>query len=183
MLEDRHLIRRLRRGDQAALRLIYEKYKDHMLTIANNLLLDFAGAEDCLHDVFVDFAGRAGEFRLRGNLKGYLATCIANRARDLLRAKSRQNVSLSAMPNQATDLANPPAPPAQLIHGEQAARLRAALSELPFEQRQVIVLHLNARLKFQQIATQLGLSVNTVQSRYRYGLDKLRSLLRKGARA
>ncbi len=180
MLEDRHLIRRLRRGDQAALRLIYEKYKDHMLTIANNLLLDFAGAEDCLHDVFVDFAGRAGEFRLRGNLKGYLATCVANRARDLLRAKSRQNVSLSAMPNQATDLANPPA---ELINNEQAARLRAALSELPFEQREVIVLHLNAKLKFQQIAKQLGLSVNTVQSRYRYGLDKLRSLLKTGAEA
>ncbi len=180
MLEDRHLIRRLRRGDQAALRLIYEKYKDNMLTIANNLLLDFAGAEDCLHDVFVNFAGGAAQFRLRSNLKGYLATCVANRARDVLRSKSRQNLSLSAMPNHP---ANPAAPPAQLIHGEQATRLRAALAELPFEQREVIVLHINAKLKFKQIATQLGLSTNTAQSRYRYGLDKLRSLLRKGAGA
>ncbi|GAH33877.1 unnamed protein product, partial [marine sediment metagenome] len=89
MLEDRLLIRRLRRGEKAALRLIYEKYKDHMFTIANNLLLDFAGAEDCLHDVFVNFAGRAAQFRLRSSLKGYLATCIANRARDVLRSKSR----------------------------------------------------------------------------------------------
>ena len=180
MLEDRLLIRQLRRGDQTALRLIYEKYKDNMLTIANNLLLDFAGAEDCLHDVFVDLARRAGEFRLRSNLKGYLATCVANRARDLLRAKSRQNVPLSAVPEQR---ANPASPPAQLIHDEQTASLYAALAELPFEQREVIVLHLNAKLKFQQIATQLDLSVNTVQSRYRYGLDKLRSLLKKGAEA
>ena len=180
MLEDRHLIRRLRRGDQTALRLIYQKYKDHMLTIANNLLLDFSAAEDCLHDVFVDFAARAADFRLRSNLKGYLVTCVANRARDLLRAKSRQNVSLSAVPNHPT---NPAGPPAQLIHGEQTARLRAALAELPFEQRQVIVLHLSAKLKFQQIATQLDLSINTVQSRYRYGLDKLRSLLKTGAGA
>ncbi len=180
MLEDRHLIRRLRRGDQAALRLIYEKYKDHMLTIAHNLLLDRALAEDCLHDVFVDFVGQAAEFRLRSNLKGYLATCIANRARDVLRSKSHQNLSLSAMPEQR---ANPAAPPAQLMHGEQAIRLRAALAELPYAQREVIILHLNGKLKFRQIATQLGLSVNTVQSRYRYGLDKLRSLLRKGAGA
>ena len=76
MLEDRHLIRRLRRGDQAALRLIYEKYKDHMLTIAHNLLLDRALAEDCLHDVFVDLAVRAAEFRLRSSLKGYLVLSV-----------------------------------------------------------------------------------------------------------
>lgn len=180
MLEDRLLIRRLRRGDQTALRLIYEKYKDNMFTVANNLLLDFAGAEDCLHDVFVDFAGRVSEFRLRSSLKGYLATCVANRARDLLRAKSRQDVPLSAVPEQR---ANPGSPAAELIHDEQAARLRAALAELPFEQRQVIVLRLNAKLKFQQIANHLGLSINTVQSRYRYGLDKLRALLKKGAEA
>lgn len=180
MLEDRFLIRRLRRGDQAALRLIYEKYKDNMLTVAHNLLLDRALAEDCLHDVFVDLAARAAEFRLRSNLKGYLATCIGNRARDVLRSKSRQNVSLSAMPKQR---ANPAAPPAQLIHSEQATRLRAALAQLPFEQREVIVLHINAKMKFQQIASRLGLSVNTVQSRYRYGLEKLRSLLKTGAEA
>ena len=177
MLEDRLLIRRLRRGDQAALRLIYEKYKDNMLTVANNLLLDFAGAEDCLHDVFVDFARRAVEFRLRSNLKGYLAACVANRARDLLRAKSRQNVPLSAMPEQR---ANPASPSAQLIHNEQTANLRAALAELPYAQREIIILHLNGKLKFQQIANHLGLSINTVQSRYRYGLDKLRSLLKAG---
>jgi len=177
VLEDRLLIRRLRRGDQAALRLIYEKYKDNMLTVAHNLLFDFAGAEDCLHDVFVDLAVRAGNFRLRSNLKGYLATCIANRARDLLRAKSRQNVSLSAVPNHP---ANPAAPPAQLIHSEQATGLRAALAELPYAQREVIILHLNGKLKFRQIAIHLDLSVNTVQSRYRYGLDKLRSLLKAG---
>ncbi len=151
-----------------------------MFTVANNLLLDFAGAEDCLHDVFVDFAGRVSEFRLRSSLKGYLATCVANRARDLLRAKSRQDVPLSAVPEQR---ANPGSPAAELIHDEQAARLRAALAELPFEQRQVIVLRLNAKLKFQQIANHLGLSINTVQSRYRYGLDKLRALLKKGAEA
>ena len=180
MLEDRLLIRRLRRGEKAALRLIYEKYKDHMLTIARNLLFDRTLAEDCLHDVFVNFAARAAEFRLRSNLKSYLTVSIANRARDMLRAKSRQNVSLSTMPNQPAD---PAAPPAQLIHSEQTVRLYAALAELPFEQRQVIVLHLNAELKFRQIATHLSLSINTVQSRYRYGLDKLRSLLRKGAQA
>ena len=180
MLEDRILIRRLRRGNQAALRRIYEKYKDHMLTIAHNLLLDRALAEDCLHDVFVDFARRAAEFRLRSNLRGYLTTCIANRARDLLRSKSRQNVSLSTIPENP---ANDHGPAEELIIHEDASRLYTALAKLPSAQRQVIVLHLNAKLKFRQIAAQQGLSANTVKSRYHYGLDKLRSLLKEAGQA
>ena len=174
MREDWLLIRRLRRGDQAALRRIYEKYKDDMLTVANNLLLDLASAEDCLHDVFVNFAARVGQFRLTRNLKGYLVTCVANRARDLLRAKSHRDVSLSA-------IAEPPAnahnPAVALVDCEEASHLQKALAELPYDQRQVIVLHLNGGLKFRQIAKLHGVSINTVQSRYHYGLEKLRKLL------
>jgi len=51
------------------------------------------------------------------------------------------------------------------------------MAELPVEQREVITLHLHAGLTFREIALQLGLSINTVQSRYRYGIEKLRTLL------
>jgi len=51
------------------------------------------------------------------------------------------------------------------------------MSELPDEQRQVIVLHVLACLRFSQIAQLTGQSINTIQSRYRYGLQKLKSLL------
>ncbi len=57
----------------------------------------------------------------------------------------------------------------------------AALAELPYEQREVIVLHQHGALTFEEISRQLVLSINTVQSRYRYGLDKLRAQLNAGA--
>ena len=47
------------------------------------------------------------------------------------------------------------------------------------EQREVVVLHLQGDMKFRQIAGMLEISVNTVQSRYRYGMGKLRQLLSK----
>ena len=174
MREDWLLIRRLRRGDQAALRRIYEKYKDDMLTIANNLLLDLASAEDCLHDVFVNFAASAGRLRPTRSLKGYLLTSVANRARDLLRSKSRRDVSLSAVAEHAANTQNPAG---VLVDCEEASRLQGALVELPHDQRQVTVLRLNGGLKFRQIAKLHGVSINTVQSRYHYGLEKLRKLL------
>ena len=181
MLEDWLLIRRLRQGDRTALARVYQKYKDDMLTIANCLLIDLAAAEDCLHDVFVGFASGAAELRPGGNLKGYLLTATANRARDRLRAKTRQkeNVSLADM----ADLADDPAEPtAGLIDCEETTRLYNALAELPYEQREVITLHVHGKLRFRQIAKRQGVSTNTVQSRYRYGLDKLRTLLKAGAR-
>ncbi len=67
------------------------------------------------------------------------------------------------------------------IDREEAARLYEALAQLGYEQREVIVLHLHGQLIFGQIAQQLDLSINTVQSRYRYGLEKLRALLNAGA--
>ena len=60
---------------------------------------------------------------------------------------------------------------------EQLQKIGAALAELPFEQREVIILHLQNGLKFKDIANARQVSVNTIQSRYRYGLKKLRLTL------
>ncbi|MHC4744039.1 MAG: sigma factor-like helix-turn-helix DNA-binding protein, partial [Planctomycetota bacterium] len=47
----------------------------------------------------------------------------------------------------------------------------------PHEQREVIVLHIHGRMRLRAVAQSLGLPVNTVKSRYRYGIGKLRSIL------
>ncbi len=177
MRDDRRLVRQLRQGDRNALRRVYEENKDALLTIATCLLADASAAEDVLHDVFVTFASKARTLRIRGSLKGYLATCVANRARDRLRTRPRQPVPLAA----AADTSAPGSEPgAQLVDCEEAERLYDALAELPYEQREVIMLHLHGAMTFRRIAEQQNVSINTAQSRYRYGLEKLRSLLKTG---
>ena len=52
-----------------------------------------------------------------------------------------------------------------------------ALQEVPYQQREIIILRLYSGMKFREIAELHGVSLNTVQSRYRYGLDRLRSTL------
>jgi RNA polymerase sigma-70 factor (ECF subfamily) len=52
-----------------------------------------------------------------------------------------------------------------------------ALQQLPYEQREVVVLHTRGRMTFKAIAELRQVSIKTVQSRYRYGLDKLKTLL------
>ena len=107
MLEDKTLIRNFNRGDPDALRRVYEKYKDDLLRLAIALLNDTA-AEDAVNDTFVRFAQTRGEFRLRGSLKSYLTTCIANHARNMYRARQRQKTVDIDQAGQVESDTNPP---------------------------------------------------------------------------
>ena len=65
----------------------------------------------------------------------------------------------------------------QIEQREQAASMQAALAQLPTAQREVIVLKIWGELTFAQIAQALDESINTIASRYRYGLEAMRRLL------
>jgi RNA polymerase sigma factor (sigma-70 family) len=174
MIEDKILVWKFNHGSKDAFRCIYEKYKDDLLGLAVTLLRDKSLAEDVVHDVFVSFAGTLGAFNLSGTLKGYLLTCVANCARDRNRLKVGQNVTTEYI--EAVDIVSD-GPPEYAIDCEQSSRLLDLLALLPYEQREVIVLHLHQEMRFREIAEALDLSINTVQSRYRYGLEKLRTIL------
>ena len=174
MLEDKLLVWKFKYGSRDALRRIYEKYKDDLLALAIALSNDKSVAEDAVHDVFVSFAKSAEKLRLRRSLKSYLSACIANRVRDLNRAKPQQDARLdeagfiSAGSNTPDRLA---------VSAEESRRISYAMAHLPYEQREVIVLHLQGGMTFKTIARSMDISINTVQSQYRYGLDKLQSVL------
>ena len=89
MLEDKLLIWKFNRGDRTILRRIYEKHKNDLVTLAAALLNDKDAAEDAVHDLFVSFIS-ARRFQLTGSLKGYLATCVANNARNRNKARQRR---------------------------------------------------------------------------------------------
>ncbi len=151
-----------------------------MLKVAAALLNDRNGVEDVLHDVFVSFAQAVGNFESRGSLKGYLSICIANRARDKNRAAQRKRtVGLDGAGPIRSDSSGPVH---LAVRGELSEQLGSAMAQLPYEQREIIILHLQSRARFRQIAKSKGVSANTIRSRYRYGLNKLRSMLNGGLR-
>ena len=173
-LRDRRLVQRLRRGDREALHQVYHRYKDDLLTVAMSLLNDRHAAEDCVHDVFLHFAADPGDLHATKSLRGYLVRCVANGAKNQLTRRQRQLVP----PGDEQDCVDGRNCPTQrLMASEESQRVFEALAQLPAEQREVITLHLQERMRFREIAEQLSLSINTVQSRYRYGIEKLRTLL------
>jgi RNA polymerase sigma factor (sigma-70 family) len=176
LMVDRLLVARCKQGSREALRRIYEKYRDDLLILAIALSHDVDLAEDAVHDVFVAFARNVGSFKLTGSLKAYLARCVANRIRDLMRTRRSRARAINT--ERACSASLDMNEPGRLIEcSEELRLLSSALAELPEEQREVIVLRMHGRMRFKVIAQSLGLSVNTVKGRYRYGIRKLRSIL------
>ena len=179
MLDEKRLISELKQGSNEALHRIYMEYKDNLLTIAASMLHDTYAAEDVLHDVFVSFAGSIRNIQLRGSLKSYLTASVINRVRDMYRKKKHHLVELEKVGQLAS---NSNGPGQSAVFNEKSRQLTDALAQLPLEQHETIVLHLNGGMKFKEIARMQRIPLSTVQGRYRYGLDKMRTILKERAK-
>jgi len=174
-MEDRLLIWKFKRGSREALRRIYDKYHGQLLKLAVVLTGSADAAEDVVQEVFVRFAQSADRIGLAGSLKGYLMTSTVNAVRNLRRTSLRRS---SQGLDGADDVPSTARRPDQwAVLGERLERLRCAMACLPYEQREVITLRMEANMTFRQIAGVQETSISTVSGRYRYGIEKLRSLL------
>ncbi len=173
MIEDELLKWKFKQGSSEALACIYRKYLNDLLTLAMGLLNDPSEAEDVVQDVFVSFVKSADNFKLRGSLKAYLATSVVNRVCDRIRKKrtgalSRERLKVDIYSKE---------PDHSLIYSEQWHRLIQALDELPYQQREAVLLRLKSDMKFRDIAKVQNVSVHTAMARYKSGLNRLKSSL------
>jgi RNA polymerase sigma-70 factor (ECF subfamily) len=144
------------------------------------LLGDGNTAEDVVHDVFVAFAGSAERIKLTGSLRSYLTTSVVNRVRNHRRNNHRHgaiNLKDASLPASGG-----PGPAQWAILSEQLALLVEAMQQLPYEQREAVSLRMEMDMSFRQIAAVQRVPLNTAKGRYRYGMERLRSLLNSEVR-
>lgn len=148
------------------IRSLYDAHGRTLLAYARSLIGEVAAAEDVLHQVFIRLL--RGDVRIAGAPLPYLCRAVRNAAFNNRRDRARE-----------TDLAGRAAwleAPGGME--EAGVALQQALDALPADQREVIVLHVWGQMTFQDVADALDISPNTAASRYRYGLSKLRELLK-----
>jgi len=160
-------------GDDSAYEALYDAYGAALLRAATAILGAQGDAEDAVQDVFVAIV-RAGE-RLRGvrNLRAYLFASLRRAA--LRRHPGRGPVALVRC-----DVPAAAAPTG--TDADTSARLERALAALPRDQREVLALHVDGGLTFEECGRALAISPNTAASRYRYALEKLRDALSAATR-
>lgn len=176
MVQEKLLMIRFNRGDSSALRDIYALYKDELVSLAKALLHDKSIAEDAVHDVFAKLIAKQDTLKITSSLRRYLLCAVANAARRRYHTDKR-HPELSLDADNAAEIETNDPPQSAAIFDEQKQFLEIALSALPYEQREVVLLRHFSDLRFKAIASIQNVSINTVMGRYRYGLDKLRSLL------
>ena len=198
-MEERHWIHAIQKGDKKYLQDIAEKYYDDIYRFCAFQTGSREEAYDLTQETFLRFIRYVEGYRDR-NLKGYLLTIAMNVCRNYLKEKGREskrsffgsrsmNEELGRegeLQSAAEDLcewkqelSEQSCPERQVIEADVHHRLMQALAQLPEIQREAILLHYLYELKYREIGTMTGVSVSTVKSRVKQGVEKLQNLLRR----
>lgn len=180
--DDAILMRRFQNGDAASFGVIYTRHERALYRFLLHQTGNNAGlAEDLAHDVWVKVIKASERYVPSAQFRTFLFHIAHNRLIDHFRARGEQLESLDAededgqsMLENMTD--NNYCQPCDLIANRQVAQqLRECIRALPARQREVFLLKEESELSLVEVSELIGVSFETVKSRMRYALDKLRS--------
>jgi RNA polymerase sigma-70 factor (ECF subfamily) len=161
-MADRHL------GHE--LETLFRRHERSLFVCALTITRSPERAEDAVQEAFFRL------FRMTGtpeNLKAYVYRAVRNAALDQV-TRSPQ----PAQPLDETLFDSGENPRQAAARGEFKQQVEAALNQLSADERETIVQHLYGELTFREIAELRALSINTISSWYRRGLEKLRMELK-----
>lgn len=181
--DDATLAQRIRSGDREALGELYDRYASVSLATALRVVANREQAEDLVHDAFVTVWQKIDRFdAARGSLRSWLLTIVRNRAIDRVRA-IRPSMEVGVADEQSLLRSGPNPTWEDAMQHLSAVELRAAMAELPDEQRTAIELAYFRGHTYRQIAEITGVPQGTANGRLRLALAKLRDTLAGGVAA
>lgn len=175
---DAELLRRYRRGDSQAFALLYARHRLGLFRFLCGLCNDSTLAEEIFQETWMSLIRSESEQRETVQFSTWLYQIARNRLIDHWRKHGkRQNLQDEYDEQQHGEADQRPNPEQQLSLARDQQRLQAALDDLPAEQREVFLLRAHGDLELGEIAELTQTPAETVKSRLRYALLKLRRLL------
>jgi RNA polymerase sigma-70 factor, ECF subfamily len=172
------IIEACRRGDRDAFRALYEKYKDHVYSIALYFFHgDRAAAAETTQQVFLKLIHSVGQFRGDAEFSTWLYRLVVNVCMDAAR---RRNSEPAVVPDADVEaFAGSASQEQDFARAQQAESVRKAVSALPKKFRMAILLRYFEDLSYDQMARALGCSMGTVASRLSRGHRMLAERLKE----
>jgi RNA polymerase sigma-70 factor (ECF subfamily) len=161
----------LKRNDPAAVELMWDRYAKDLFAYLQAVLCSRHDAEDALQAVFIRIVQKRHRLAKARLLDAYVYRIARNEAFRLIERRKKERSVENINESWLTASEGKP----EL--NDLAERLQAALANLPRPQREVIIMKIYRQKTFLEISRLLGISQNTAASRYRYGMEKLRTLL------
>lgn len=173
-MDDRGLVERVRAGDSAAFDAVFRQFYAHLVGYVQSLLRDQAAAEEVVQDIMLELWRRRASLTAEMSLKAYLFQSARNRAFNHSRHARIVRQSEPLLIHEHS----PPQPADAEFAGEElSAAITSAIATLPPRCREVFELSRVDGLRYQEIATALGISVKTVETQMGKALQVLRQRL------
>jgi RNA polymerase sigma factor (sigma-70 family) len=167
-------------GEVAAFEALYARHRLRLYRFLLRQLRDAALADELFQDIWQKLIAARASWTPDAAFSTWLYRIAHNRLADHWRALRHRPAAPFDAEERTARLPDPDTPERQLSEFEQRRRLQLALDELPPEQREVIVLRLEQELSLEEIGEVTGVGRETVKSRLRYAMDKLRARLGSG---
>lgn len=181
---DEALLQAYRGGDRGAFEALLNRYRRPIFNFVLRFVNERAPAEELYQEVWLKVVERCDDFRGDAKFSTWLYAIARNLCVDHQRKmRFRTHASLDAPnpgrgPAGTERLVNPgPSAEQRAIAGRTRDRIARAVQALPEEQREVFLLRQLQGLPFHEIAEIVGIPTNTVKSRMRYALERLRHAL------
>lgn len=165
-------------GDVPAFQTLYSRHRGPLFRHIARQVRDTALAEELFQDVWQRVITARDRYRPDAKFGTWLYQIAHNRVTDHWRAKQHRPEAPPDADEMAARVPDPETPERQLSAFEERRRLQLALEELPEDQREVVLLRLEQELSLEEIGEITGVGRETVKSRLRYAMDKLRARLR-----
>ena len=181
LVPDSALIERIMAQDENALSAVYDRYSGMVFSVLVRILKDSQAAEEVLQDLFLQLWREAQRFdSSRGSLPAWLMVIARNRAISRLRGRNRR-----ALVETSEELPTGYAPwldnvEQEAARAEMVGKVKAAMREMPREQRQVVELAYFEGMTQTEIAAHTGTPLGTVKTRMRTAIQSLRQLFDDG---
>jgi RNA polymerase sigma-70 factor (ECF subfamily) len=171
---DEALIAAIAAGDRAAMRILYNRHQVRVFRFAARLVDDAASAEDVVSEAFIEVWRQADRFEGRSSVSTWIMSIARFKALSVRRR--RQEIELDD--KVAEKVADQCSTPEQiLLETDRRAQLRACLSQLSPDHREIIDLVYYHDKTIEEVAEIVGVPKNTVKTRMFYARRRLAQLL------
>lgn len=179
IITDNNVMIYLKEGNEYAFRFVFDKYYDFLCMIADSYLRDEYISETIVGDIIYNLWEIRDNIDIKYSLRSYLVRSVKNRCINYLQQEYIQReISINQYEDKAAIeelfFIENKHPLENLLEQELENKINSVINELPPECRAVFKMSRFDGMKYEEIASELHISVNTVKYHMKNALGKLR---------
>jgi RNA polymerase sigma-70 factor (ECF subfamily) len=176
--DEKYLLGLLARGYEPAFRTLYNNWHHRIYSFAMYLTHSEVLAEEVTQEIFIKIWSRRAELMEIRQFEPWINTIVRNQCYTFLSRLAKERLILEEINREGTQVAIDTNPTEDGLNSKDCGRLlHDIIVQLPEQQRKVFILSRKEGMKNEEIAKEMGLSINTIKSHLKRALKNIRQIL------